>query len=211
VPDVRAALAANMETAVNALWDAPPRPGDRVLVIGAGLVGLIVATLAAQTAGARVCVVELEPTRAALARELGFTTASPDAPPKGMDLVFHASGNSQGLVTALAAAGTEATIIELSWYGERPVTLPLGEAFHSQRLSIISSQVGRVAPVQMARWTRARRLALALELLSDACYDRLIGPRVQFAELGEAMKRLASSAPTPPAVIVEYDVEGRHV
>lgn len=203
VPDHRAALAANLETAVNALWDAPPCVGDHVAVIGAGTVGLCVALLAAGVPGIALVVVEPDAARAGLARSLGLTVV--EAVSAGAcDLVFHASGHPGGLVAALAMAGEEATIVELSWFGDQPVALPLGEAFHARRLRLISSQVGRITGERRARWSNARRLALALDLLADPRYDRMIGARVAFADLPRAMARLADAAPTPPVTLVDY-------
>jgi NADPH:quinone reductase-like Zn-dependent oxidoreductase len=203
VPDARATLAANLETAVNALWDAPPRPGDHIAVIGAGTVGLCVAMLASATAGVHLSVIETDGTRAAFARSLGFNVVDA-ATVSPCDLVFHTSGHPAGLVSALSLAGDEATIIEMSWYGDRPVALPLGEAFHARRLRILSSQVGAVAPSRRARWSTRRRLALALDLLADPRYDRLIGATIDAQDLPAAMSRLAETAPTPPAIVIHY-------
>ncbi len=153
VPPLRAVLAANMETALNAVWDGAPGPADRIAVVGGGLVGLLVAYLCARLPGAEVTVVDVASARAGLARALGAGFAAPDAAPDGCDLVFHASGNAAGLATALRLAGEEATVVELSWYGSGDVAAPLGEAFHSRRLRLVSSQVGKVAPSHRARWT----------------------------------------------------------
>src|SRR5271165_5904999 len=161
VPPQRAVLAANMETALNALWDGAPGPADRIAVIGAGVVGALVAYLCGRLAGSEVTLIDIDPARAPLARALGVRFASPDAAPKDCDVVFHASGAPNGLATALELAGDEAKVIELSWYGEAEVPLALGGAFHSRRLSIISSQVGKVAPSHRLRWTSARRMAAA--------------------------------------------------
>jgi threonine dehydrogenase-like Zn-dependent dehydrogenase len=203
VPDHRAALAANLETAINALWDAPPCVGDRVGVVGAGTVGLGVALLASGMPGVALGVVEADPRRAELARALGLTVV--DAASFGeCDLVLHASGQPAGLVRALAMAGAEATIVELSWFGDQPVALPLGEAFHAKRLRLVSSQVGRITGARQARWSNPRRLALALDLLADPRYDLLIGARVAFADLPAAMARLAHDVPTPPVTLIDY-------
>src|SRR6266550_1191094 len=144
VPDQRATLAANMETAVNGLWDAPPGPGDRIAVIGAGVVGTLVAALAARLPGAEVELIDIDPGRAALATAFGCGFAAPQRARGDADLVVHASGNPDGLATALAVAGFETTVVEMSWYGTRIVPLPLGGAFHSRRLIVRSSQVGAV-------------------------------------------------------------------
>ncbi len=191
VPAPRAVLAANLETAINALWDGAPRVGDRVSVVGGGTLGLLVAWLLARMPGTEVQLVDTQPARADTARALGATFAEPDQARGDADLVFHASGQAAGLSTALGLAGFEATVIELSWYGTRPVNVPLGEAFHARRLQLRSSQVGHVAGAQRARWSHARRLSLALSLLTDPVLDRLITHRAPFDELPGVLARLA--------------------
>lgn len=190
VPSGRAVLAANMETAVNVVWDARPSAGDRIVVIGAGVVGLLVAWLCRTTPGASVTVVDINPSRAAVARELGLSFRT-DVPEDGdADLVIHASGQPQGLASALATAGLEATIVEASWYGSRPVPLPLGEHFHSRRLTIRSSQVGRVPPDRAPRWSFQRRMTLALNLLRAPELDALITGESAFEDLPDVLARL---------------------
>jgi NADPH:quinone reductase-like Zn-dependent oxidoreductase len=190
LPPQRAVLAANMETALNAVWDGAPGPADRIAVIGAGVVGALVAFLCAQAPGAEVTLVDIDPTRAALARALGVAFAPPAGAPKDCDLVFHASGAASGLATALELAGDEARIIEMSWYGAGQAAIPLGGAFHSRRLTIVSSQVGKVAPSHRPRWTSARRLAAALSLLRDPRLDALLAPPVRFADLPAELPRI---------------------
>jgi threonine dehydrogenase-like Zn-dependent dehydrogenase len=192
VPTSRAVLAANMETALNGLWDAAPRLGDRISVIGAGVVGCLAAALAARLPGTEVELIDLDPDRAALAARLGVRFASPDAAAPERDLIIHASGSPAGLASALGLAGFEATILELSWYGDRQVPLPLGEAFHSRRLVLRSSQVGAVAPAQRPRWTHRRRLALALSLLEDPIFDALLAGETPLDGLPQTMARLAT-------------------
>ena len=186
VPAERAVLAANMETALNAVWDAGIAPGDRVAVVGAGLVGSLVAYLAARAAASEVTLVDVNLGRAALAERLGAGFADPDDVPGDCDVVVHASASEAGLVTAIAAAGFEARIVELSWYGERSVKLPLGGRFHSQRLGIVASQVGAVPPGRRARWSNARRLATALRLLADDRLDVLFSGETRFEDLPDA-------------------------
>lgn len=205
VPDARAVLAANMETALNGLWDGAPRLGDRIAVVGAGVVGCLVAALAARLPGARVELVDIEPARADLAAALGCGFAPPDAAAGEADLVVHASGTAAGLATALRLAGFEATVLELSWYGDRTVAAPLGEDFHARRLKLVSSQVGAVAAARRARWTQARRLALALELLADAVFDRLLAGECTLAELPAAMAGLAAEPAAALCHLVRYD------
>lgn len=195
IPPQRAILAANAETAINAVWDGRPGPGDRITIIGGGVIGMLVAWLCRDIPGATVTVIDTDPARALVARALGlaFTTSAvdPDA-----DLVFHASGQPDGLRTALAIAATEATIVELSWYGDTPVDLPLGEDFHSRRLTIRSSQVGRLPPDRAPRWTHHRRMRLALELLHDARLDALITGESPFDAMPALFPELCADAST---------------
>lgn len=192
VPPARAVLAANLETAVNALWDGAPRVGDRIAVVGGGAVGLLVAWLAGRLPGCRVQLVDLQPARAALAQRLGVGFALPDDASGDADLVVHASGQGAGLQTALRLAGFEATVLELSWYGTRAVELPLGQAFHARRLVLKSSQVGHVAAARRARWDHARRLQLALRLLADPVLDALVTGASPFDELPALLATLAA-------------------
>lgn len=207
VPPRRAVLAANLETAVNALWDAPPLAGDRVRVVGGGVVGLLVAWLAAQVPGTDVRLIDPLAARGVVARALGVphTVAADPVADGEADLVVHASGQPQGLVQALALAGFEATVLELSWYGAEPVTLPLGEAFHAKRLVLRSSQVGQVATARRARWTHARRLALVMRLLASPALDALLTHRAPHTELPRWLERLAgldpSLAPLPEDMV----------
>jgi NADPH:quinone reductase-like Zn-dependent oxidoreductase len=179
----RAVLAANMETALNAVWDSAAGPADRIAIVGAGTVGALVAFLCGGLAGAEVMLVDINERRAELAQKLGVRFANPESAKGNCDLVVHASGTAAGLRTALALAGEEATVLELSWYGDTPVTAPLGGAFHSRRLRLISSQVGQVASSHRPRWTRSRRLAAAVALLADSRLDALLAPMVSFYDL----------------------------
>lgn len=191
VPPGRAVLAANLETAVNALWDAAPRIGDRIAVIGAGVLGSLTAWLAGRIPGCRVELIDINPRRARLAAALGVDFALPAAATPAADRVIHASGSPAGLALGLGLAGFEATLVELSWFGTREVALPLGQAFHQRRLTLRSSQVGSVASAQRARWDHRRRLDLALSLLSDPVLDTLITGEDAFAELPRVQARLA--------------------
>ena len=194
VPAARAVLAGTVETAVNALWDAPVLIGDRVTVVGAGLVGCCVARLAAGVLGVEVTLVDPEPSRAEVAAALGvgFAAAGPEA--GCSDLVVHASATEAGLRRALELVRPEGTVLDLSWYGDRPVSLPLGEAFHSGRLTLRSSQVGAVAPARRDARSHRDRLALALELLRDPAFDALLTGSSPFPELPEAMARIAAGS-----------------
>jgi hypothetical protein len=204
VPPARAVLAANMETALNAMWDAAPGPADRIAIIGAGVVGSLVAWLCGGLPGARVTLVDIEPSRADLARTLGVGFSAPADAPENCDLVVHASATAAGLATALRLAGEEATVLEMSWYGSDEVSVPLGGAFHSRRLKLVSSQVGKVAPSHRARWTHARRLAAALELLADPALDALIAPAVKFDELPARLPDILAPESGILCQLVEY-------
>ncbi|MET7983127.1 MULTISPECIES: zinc-binding alcohol dehydrogenase [unclassified Streptomyces] len=194
VPASRAILAGTVETAVNALWDATPLIGDRIAVVGGGMVGCSVAALLARFPGVRVQLVDADPARAAVARALGVDFALPKDAEGELDLVVHASATEAGLGLSLGLLAHEGTVVELSWYGDRRVALPLGEAFHSRRLTLRGSQVGSVSPSGRAGRTYADRLALALELLADPAFDALITGECSFGELPDAMGKLASGS-----------------
>ncbi len=193
VPPGRAILAANLETAINGIWDARPQAGDRVTIIGAGTVGCLVAWLAARIVGCEVELVDINPERAAVARAIGVRFAEPAVATGDADLVIHVSGSPNGLELALQLAGFEARIVEMSWFGDRNVSLPLGGAFHARRLTIAASQVGSVAASQRGRWTTRRRMQLALRLLADASLDVLITGESSFETLPEVMHALATA------------------
>jgi len=193
VPPARAVLAANVETAVNGLWDARPHVGDRIAVVGAGTVGCLAAWLAARIPGCRVELMDINPARANVAAAIGVPFTSPAAASRNVDLVIHASGSSAGLALALELAGHETRIIEMSWFGDQMAVLPLGSAFHARRLTIVSSQVGTVAASQRARWDARRRMQLTLSLLSDPALDHLITGESSFDNLPDVMAALASS------------------
>jgi threonine dehydrogenase-like Zn-dependent dehydrogenase len=205
VPARRAILAANMETALNALWDSGAGPGDRIAVVGAGIVGCLIAFLAAGIAGTEVTLVDIDLSRAEIARHLGASFSKPLDAPDSMDVVFHASASAPGLACALACAGQEATVVEMSWYGDRMVQAPLGLDFHARRLKLISSQVGQVAPSRRPRWDHRRRMEKALALLADARLDALITAEVAFADLPAKMHRLVASDATGLVTAVRYN------
>ncbi|MFE8946110.1 dehydrogenase [Streptomyces sp. NPDC007856] len=192
VPAERAVLAGTVETAVNALWDAAPLIGDRIAVVGGGMVGCSVAALLARFPGVRLQLVDADPERAKTAEALGVDFATPDSALGDCDLVVHASATEAGLTRALQLLAPEGTVVELSWYGDRRVALPLGEAFHSRRLTVRSSQVGSVSPAARAGRGYADRMALALDLLADPALDALITGESAFDQLPDVMPRLAS-------------------
>src|SRR6266496_2192418 len=205
VPPGRAVLAGTVETAVNALWDAAPLVGDRITVVGGGMVGCCVAALLARFPGARVQLVDTDPGRAAVARVLGVEFAQPADAAGGRDLVVHASATSAGLQRSLDLLAADGTVVELSWYGDREVSLSLGGSFHSRRLGIRGSQVGAVSPARRASRTAADRLALALDLLRDPAFDALITGESRFDRLPDVLARLATG--TLPALChtITYD------
>lgn len=194
VPPARAVLAGTVETAVNALWDAAPAVGDRIAVVGGGMVGCCVARLLSRYPAVQVTLVDVDPSRAEVADALGVEFALPDDAPEGLDLVVHASATSEGLQRALDLLAVEGTVIDLSWYGETTVRLSLGGAFHDRRLTIRSSQVGIVSPARASRRTPADRLALGLELLRDPAFDALLTGESRFDELPDVMARLAAGS-----------------
>jgi threonine dehydrogenase-like Zn-dependent dehydrogenase len=194
VPPARAVLAGTVETAINALWDAQPAVGDRVAVVGAGMVGCCVARLLYRYPALRVILVDVDPSRAEVAAALGVEFALPDEAPEDLDLVVHTSATSEGLQRSLELLAAEGTVIDLSWYGDTEVRLSLGGAFHDRRLAIRSSQVGTVSPARASRRTSSDRLALALELLRDPAFDVLLTGESSFGDLPDVMARLAAGS-----------------
>ncbi len=203
LPTHRAVLGANMETALNIMWDARPLAGERAMVVGAGVVGLLCAALLARIPGMAVTVVDIDATRAGLAEAFGARFATPDAAPGEQELIVHASATEAGLGLALACAAFEARIIEASWFGAARPALPLGEAFHHKRLALLSTQVGSVAPAMRGRRSHAQRMALALDLLCDARFDALLGPYVAFDELPARYAALLDEPALCPVITCE--------
>jgi len=189
LPPARAVLAANMETALNAVWDASPGPGDRVAIVGAGVVGALVGWLVGRIPGTTVTLVDVAD-RTDLAATLGLGAASPSTAPGDQDLVVHTSGTAAGLGTALGLAGEEALVLELSWYGDQPVPAPLGAAFHPRRLTLRSSQVGALPPARRPRWDFRRRMGVALDLLQDSVLDVLIDSESTLEDLPSLLAEL---------------------
>lgn len=206
LPDARAVLAANMETALNICWDAAPLPGERVLVLGAGVVGLLTAQLLARIPGCEVTIADLDATRAPLAQGFGARFVLPQDAPEGAELIVHATANPAGLTLALERAGFEARILEASWYGEALCPLPLGTGFHVNRLRLVSTQVGHVGGAMRGRRTLRQRMETALALLDDPALDALLGAPVAFAELPREMPRLLglSGGASAPCPVITY-------
>ncbi|NUR06115.1 MAG: zinc-binding alcohol dehydrogenase [Nocardioidaceae bacterium] len=207
VPPERAVLAGTVETAVNALWDAQPLVGDRVAVVGAGMVGCCVATLLARIPGVRAVLVDVDRSRAEVADALGVPFATPEQVEGDRDLVVHCSATSAGLQRSLELLAPEGTVLELSWYGDDETRLHLGGAFHSGRLAIRASQVGTVAAARRGRRSTTDRLALALDLLRDPVFDALVTGRSRFDDLPEVMGRLASGDLRTLCHTVDYPEE----
>jgi threonine dehydrogenase-like Zn-dependent dehydrogenase len=205
VPARRATLAANMETALNALWDAGAGPGDRIVVVGAGVVGLLVASLAARLPGATVTAVDVDKSRRPILEALGANLATPDKAPGEADIVFHASATAAGLNTAIACAGVEGTIVEMSWYGDKPVSVDLGGAFHSRRLKLISSQVSLVSTSRRLRWDYRRRREVALCLLAEPALDALVAEEIAFADAPRELPRIFAPGAHGLAPVIRYD------
>jgi len=204
LPAERAVLAANMETALNATWDAEAEKAQRITVVGAGVLGLLVARLCVKL-GRTVALVDIERSRAEVARKLGIAFATPDAAPADCDLVIHTSASEAGLATALRLAAFEATVLELSWYGAKEVRVPLGAAFHSQRLKLVSSQVGHIAPSHRATWTHRGRLEEALRLLDDPALDALFAPPVAFCDLPKKLPDILNPTSGVLCQLIRYN------
>ncbi len=205
VPAARAVLAGTVETAVNALWDAAPLVGDRVAVVGAGMVGCCVARLLRRFPGVHVTLVDVDPGRAEIAAALGVEFALPHRAAGDCDLVVHASATGAGLQRSLELLAPEGTVIDLSWYGDREVRLSLGGAFHAGRLAIRASRVGPLPPAPAPRRTAADRLALALHLLRDPAFDVLLTGESSFPELPQVMARLAAGSLPALCHTITYD------
>jgi 2-desacetyl-2-hydroxyethyl bacteriochlorophyllide A dehydrogenase len=205
VPARRATLTANMETALNALWDSGAGPGDRIVVVGAGVVGLLVAALAARLPGADVTSVDVDESRRSMALSLGARFAQPSQVPGDADVVFHASATAAGLGTAINCAGFEGTIVEMSWYGDKPVQVDLGGAFHSRRLKIVSSQVGHVSASRRPRWSHRRRVEAAVALLATMpALDALVAEEIAFEDAARELPRILGPGGHGLAPVIRY-------
>jgi len=194
IPARRAVLAGAVETAINVLWDAAPMVGDRISVVGAGMIGCCVARLARGIPGVSVTLVDVDPAREVVADQLGVSFSDVAAAPQDQDIVINTSGSGTGLQLALETVVTDGTVIEASWYGDRPATLMLGADFHSRRLTIRSSQVGAVASGRRGTRTTRERLVLALKLLRDPAFDAVLTGESSWRTLPEVMKSLADGS-----------------
>jgi threonine dehydrogenase-like Zn-dependent dehydrogenase len=208
LPARRAVLTGTVETAVNALWDAAPLIGDRIAVLGAGMVGCSVAAVLTRFPGASVQLVDANPDRAGVAAALGVDFALPADAAGDCDVVVHASATSAGLTRALELLAPDATVVELSWYGDRPVSVPLGEYFHSRRLTVRGSQVGAIAPARRDRRSHADRRRVALDLLADPAFDALITGECRFDDLPDVLPQLADGSLPGMCHLVTYSSPG---
>jgi threonine dehydrogenase-like Zn-dependent dehydrogenase len=204
VPARRATLTANMETALNALWDGGAGPGDRIVVVGAGVVGLLVASLAARLPGAEVTTLDVDEARRPIVEALGARFSRPEQAPPDADIVFHTSATAAGLNTAIKCAGLEGIIVEMSWYGDKPVAIELGGAFHSRRLRLVSSQVGQVATSRRPRWDYRRRMEAAMRLLAAPELDALVADEIAFEDAAREMARILGPGAKGLAPVIRY-------
>jgi threonine dehydrogenase-like Zn-dependent dehydrogenase len=200
----RAVLSANMETALNAVWDASPGPCDKIVVVGGGVVGCLIAYLCARLRGADVTLVDVNPERARVGHALGVQFALPPNTPTECDVVFHCSASSAGLATSIGAAGEEAKVLELSWYGRREITLSLGGSFHSRQIRLQSSQVGHISTSHRPRWTHKRRLQSAMGMLTDDCLDVLLTHCVDFEDLPNQLPELLGPQSQALCSLIRY-------
>ena len=190
VPARRAVLTGIVEVAINALWEAGPRLGDRVAVVGGGLVGGVLATILRKYPLGRLQLVDADADKRNLAEKLNINFALPDEAENDCDIVFHCSASNEGLKLSLQLAGDDSDVIELSWFADKEVTLPLGEDFHARRLTIRSSQVGAVALPRRHRRTNAQRLQLAAATLKDPVFDTFLSSECQFQNLPTSLVKL---------------------
>lgn len=205
LPPRRATLAANMETALNGVWDSGAAPGDHIVIIGAGVVGCLIAGICGRMPGAEVTLVDTLSSREEIASQFGVNFSVPETSPREADIVFHTSATSEGLKTALNSAGFEASLVEMSWYGSAKISVPLGGAFHSKRLRLISSQVGSVSPTRRVRWSHQKRLAKALTLLKDHQYDTLLTHDVPFISAAEMLPELFNKSTDALGITINYE------
>lgn len=206
IPPTRAVLAANLETAITAVWDGGVALGDRVIVCGAGLVGLLVTRLSVLAGANEVTVVEPSERRRAAALTMGATRAvkPDDASIAPADVVFELSGRPEALTRCLQWSDVEARVVVASNYGARVAPVALGDVFHRRRLQLVSSQVSAIPPQRGARWDHARRFALVTALLADPTLDALIEAPVPFASAPSVYGELAAARCERLQVVFEY-------
>ncbi|MEN0004557.1 MAG: zinc-binding alcohol dehydrogenase [Bacteroidota bacterium] len=202
VPIRRAVLASNLETAVNAVWDSQVQIGDRVLVVGFGMIGALTALLLQQIAGVEVYIAERLPQRRALAQQLDFQLLAEET---DFDITFHTSSSSSGLQMAIDRLGYEGTSVELSWYGTKEVSMQLGASFHQQRKRLIASQVGQVPGSKQNRWDYRRRKQLVFQLLQQEKFDQLLTHEISLSEAPALFGKLREGTLEGIGWTIKYD------
>ncbi|WP_298982402.1 zinc-dependent alcohol dehydrogenase [Caldilinea sp.] len=203
----RAALLPNMETAVNLVMDGQPGIGERVAVIGLGVVGLLTIALLARFPLERLLAVDPLPQRRGLATALGAHAAlAPEelTERSGYDLVYEVSGSPIALNTALALTGFAGRIVIGSWYGVKQAPLDLGGAFHRSRIRLLASQVSTIDPRWSGRWNKKRRIDLAWAMLRAVEIERLITHRLPVEEAPTAYRLLEQEPERTLQVLFEY-------
>jgi 2-desacetyl-2-hydroxyethyl bacteriochlorophyllide A dehydrogenase len=200
IPSKRATLASNMETAVNAVWDSGLTIGERALVVGFGIVGSLVARLLSFFPGVEVTITDNNPLKLSLAEKMEFDVQSPDNKSNAFDVAFHASGDPNGLQSAIDSVGFEGRVVELSWYGKKEVSLNLGGSFHSMRKKILSSQVSSIPPQFRSKWDFNKRKSLVFEFLARDVFDTHITHSYPFDDL----VRVFDDLKTPPTEGLSY-------
>ena len=203
VPPLRATLASNLETALNSIWDSGVSVGDRVLVVGFGIIGSLTARLLQSIAGVEVWVYDLDAQRSELASASGFHIV--DRMLYDFDIAFHCSSSSKGLQSCIDHIGFEGKVMEMSWYGEQAVELQLGGSFHQQRKQIISSQVSSIPSNHRARWDFNRRKAVVMELLKNPAYDQHLGEQVPFDKVPALFGNIRKGSLSALSWVIAYD------
>lgn len=201
IPPLRATLASNLETVVNAVWDSQVQVGSRVLVVGFGMIGALLSRVLAQIPAIELVVVETNDERKLLAAEMGFTLGQGG---QDFDCAFHTTAQSAGLQMALDAVGQEGKVVELSWYGKREIMLSLGGLFHYGRKQIISSQVSHLPARKRARWDFARRKAVVFRLLQQAVFDQHITQLIDFSEAPDFFGQVRSGSTPALGTAIRY-------
>jgi threonine dehydrogenase-like Zn-dependent dehydrogenase len=188
IPLKRATLVANMETVVNAIWDANLTHNNSILIAGYGTVGALLARVCKTRFNAHVDFIERNEDRINALKMHGYQLASIEK--YNYDIAFNCSASNEALQYCIDHVDEEGSIIELSWYGDIKVTLSLGETFHSMRKKIISSQVSNIPKSKRAEWNYEKRKQLAFEYLKDPFFDYLITDEIPFEETPHFFERL---------------------
>ncbi|MEM1137565.1 MAG: zinc-binding alcohol dehydrogenase [Bacteroidota bacterium] len=198
-----ATLVSNMETAVNAIWDANVEIGDKVLVIGYGTVGALTALIASKIPGIDISILEINQNRFNAAVEQGFKVSS-ILENKDFDIVFNTSGNAEMLQKAISVTKSEGRIIEMSWYGAKSITINFGADFHYGRKQLISSQVSQIPNRKLKNWTYHSRKKLVFKLLQELNPHYLINCEVHFSETPKFYNDLRRHETSGLGVVIKY-------